>query len=738
MVLKSLWRRKARTALTLAGIAIGVAAIIALGAIASGLAERFDEVLTGGGADLTVMQAGASEAFFSAVDVSLAGDLAAVPGVEQVEGVLLGFVPTPSSPYFFLYGYEPAGQGIARFTVVEGDGLAAPGEILLGRTAADGLGVVPGDPVTLAGRTFRVAGLYETGAAWEDGGGVLALADAQAALKKPDQVSIFQIWLASGVDVEEVRQRIEADVPGVSVLRSSEVAENTEDIQAVSALAWAIAFIAVVVGGLGMMNAVLMSVFERTREIGALRALGWPRRAILSMVLGEALTLSALGGAAGVLLAWGILAYLGSTASGRLLGGEITPDLLLRSLAVTLALGAVGGLYPAWRAASLSPAEALRAEGGGARPAPRWIPIPALRDALRSRVRGLLTLGGITLGVAVVVALIGLGEGFVAQYTQLTTANDTDLVLRQADIADISLSALDEAVGEWLADQPQVAGVAGQLIGFTSVPASPYFLIFGVEPGAYITARYRIVEGRSIQQGREIILGRQAAQVMELGVGDELSLLDERFTIIGIFETGVPLQDGAAVMPLAEAQLAMRRPGQVSLYHIRLRDRSQDEAVIAAVQARFPEVAAFRAAEFFENTQDVKMLRGLVWGLGFIALLVGGVVMLNTMVMSVYERTREIGTLRALGWSRLAVLGKVSGEALALSISGGLLGLLLGLGLVELARLVPAGQLLVGGAFTPDLLAQALGLAIGLGLLGGLYPAWRAANLAPAEALRYE
>ena len=132
------------------------------------------------------------------------------------------------------------------------------------------------------------------------------------------------------------------------------------------------------------------------------------------------------------------------------------------------------------------------------------------------------------------------------------------------------------------------------------------------------------------------------------------------------------------------------------------------------------------------------MLRGLVWGLGLIALLVGGVVMLNTMVMNIHERTREIGTLRALGWSRSAVLTKVAGEAVALSVSGGLLGLLLGLGLVELARLVPAGRLLVGGAFAPVLLAQALGLAAVLGVVGGLYPAWQAARLAPAEALRYE
>ncbi len=738
MIFKNLWRRKMRTILTLTGIAIGVAAIVALGAIANGLAERFDEMITAGGAELTAMQAGASEAFFSAVDAELADAIAAVPGVARVEGVLLGIVTTPSTPYFLLYGYDPTGQEVDRFRVVEGSGLSAPGEVLLGRVAADDLGVGPGDSIALGGKTFHVAGLYETGRIWEDGGGVLTLAEAQALLRKPDQVSIFQVWLEPEADIETVRQQIEAQVPDVSVLRSSEVAEKTEDIQVIGALAWAIAFIAVVVGGLGMMNAMLMSVLERTREIGALRALGWPRWRVLATILGEALTLSLLSGVVGLLLAWGLLAYLGSVPSGKLLRGEITPALLLRSLGVTLVLAGVGGLYPAWRAASLTPAEALRAEGGSLRPVPRWIPIAALRDALRSRTRGLLTLGGITLGVAVVVALVGLSEGFVNQYTRLSTADDTDLVLRQAAAADLSLSALDEEVGAWLADHPQVADVAGQIIGFTNTPASPYFLFFGVEPDAYITGRYRIVEGRMLRGGREIILGRQASRVTGLGVGDTLSLFGEPFPIVGIFETGVPLQDGAAVMPLTEAQRMMRRPDQVSLYFVRLRDRDQADQVITDIQARFPQVLASRAADFFENTQDIEVLRGLVWGLGIIALLVGGVVMLNTMVMSVYERTREIGTLRALGWSRWAVLRKIAGEALALSIGGGLVGLPLGLGLVELARLAPAGRLLIGGAFTPALLAQTLALAIGLGLVGGLYPAWRAASLTPAEALRYE
>jgi putative ABC transport system permease protein len=111
-----------------------------------------------------------------------------------------------------------------------------------------------------------------------------------------------------------------------------------------------------------MMNTVLMSVFERTREIGVLRALGWRRRWVIQLILLESLLLSALGAVAGSLLGVGLTKVVGLTGMGSLIPGVFSPGLFIQVFVIALLLGAVGGLYPAMRAANLRPVEAIRHE----------------------------------------------------------------------------------------------------------------------------------------------------------------------------------------------------------------------------------------------------------------------------------------------------------------------------------------------------------------------------------------
>jgi putative ABC transport system permease protein len=135
---------------------------------------------------------------------------------------------------------------------------------------------------------------------------------------------------------------------------------------------------------------------------------------------------------------------------------------------------------------------------------------------------------------------------------------------------------------------------------------------------------------------------------------------------------------------------------------------------------------------------DFRVMEQMVEQISFLAIFIGALGMLNTMLMSVLERTREIGVLRALGWRQWRVLGVILQESLVLGVVGGAFGILLGLGLSEVWGLVPGYFGALEPLYTPQLFVQAVVVALVAGVVGGLYPAWRATRMRPVEALRYE
>jgi putative ABC transport system permease protein len=174
------------------------------------------------------------------------------------------------------------------------------------------------------------------------------------------------------------------------------------------------------------------------------------------------------------------------------------------------------------------------------------------------------------------------------------------------------------------------------------------------------------------------------------------------------------------------------------MYGIKLRDPEKVDEVLGYLEVNFPEIDVSLTSEFAENLPDMQGMDQMVGQIAFLAVLLGGVGMLNTMLMSVLERTREIGVLRALGWRRRQVVGMIVREALVLGVIGGIFGIFLGMGLAGMLRLVPVVGEMLEPIYSTQLLLLAMSVATVTGVLGGLYPAWRATRMQPVEALRYE
>jgi ABC-type antimicrobial peptide transport system permease subunit len=743
MVLKNLFRRRGRTILTLVGIAIGVMAIVALGAMAQGLKAGFVAMSQGSQADLVLSQGESLTALMSSVDETIAGPVRALPGVAGVDGMLYTNALIDGRDYLLIFGYDPQGFAIDRFRIVDGQTLADVRSVrgkplILGRQAAQSMNLAVGDTLRITGSAFRVVGIYETGSGLEDGGAVLSLEEAQALALQPHRVSVLYIRLDDPGQADLVRARIERRFPDLAIATSAEFADQEQLFGLLDGVAMAVAGLAVVIGGITMANTLLMSVFERTHEIGVLRSLGWRRRRVMRLILGEALVLALLGGLAGS--GMGLLVLVGVSRSRSplaVVGSQLTPGIFGRALVTVLALGLGGGAYPAWWASHLLPVEALQYEGGGRARGGRVPGGMTVRNLWRQRTRTVLTLLSIGVSIAAVVALGGVAGGMLGSFTAMMRGSQTDLFAAEADV-DMDFSAIDERVGARLALRPDVAAVSGMFWTGTTTEEVPMLIVYGYHPREYAIRRYRIIEGGPLVGRREAIVGRTAAEQMSARVGDTIRLFNSNFRVVGIYETGQAFEDAGLVIGLREAQAITGKLRQVQFYLISLRDPGQVDAVKADLEAAYPELDFSLTSELAENTSDFRVMQEMAEQISLLAVFIGAVGMLNTMLMSVLERTREIGVLRSLGWRRRQVLWMILKESLLLGVVGGLCGIPIGLGLGALVGAAGIWGGAVEPTYTPLLFVRAVTVAMVAGTIGGLYPAWRATRMRPVEALRYE
>lgn len=361
LVASNLTRRKARTIATAIGIALGVGTIVALLSVGAGLNRTAGELVNLGQADMGVFQEGVADPTASVLPTSLADRLQRRDDVSEATPLLLVVRAIRGDQAAIVFGIDPAGFVAQRLVMSEGRRNLGPGSALVGDQLADSLGIRPGDPLDVKGRRFEVAGIYHTGVFFEDSGATINIAAAQQIERRGDDATTIAVQLAADAPQEDVEAAIRHDYPGTTIIGTnddpSRIGANGELVKKAVTI---IAALALIVGGLGVTNTMVMAVIERERELALLSAVGWRRPRIALLVLAEGVATSVLGAGLGLLLG-----VLGADALNRALGvasvvsPHVTPWTIGQALLIGVAIGVLGGLYPAWRATSVSPTRLL-------------------------------------------------------------------------------------------------------------------------------------------------------------------------------------------------------------------------------------------------------------------------------------------------------------------------------------------------------------------------------------------
>jgi putative ABC transport system permease protein len=363
-----------------------------------------------------------------------------------------------------------------------------------------------------------------------------------------------------------------------------------------------------------------------------------------------------------------------------------------------------------------------------------------VRD-LRGRLgRNALTTLGIAIGVSAFVSLVALADSFTATMLAMFASRRTDISVIRTDSPDVLMSSVPESLLPRIAEVHGVGAAGAVLADMLWAEGQPASLVLGMAPGSFLLEHLRIVEGRGIERSdRDVaLLGRTLAARVQKRLGDAYEVESHAFRVVGVYDAGNSLENAGAVVPLQRLQWLLSREGEVTAINVRVLPELEPKGVAEAIRAEFRGLKPVLTTDAMQANAGLELARSMAWGTSLVALFIGLIGTLNSMLMTVLERTREMGTLLAIGWRRWRICALLLGESVVLSALGGAFGVLLGAGALRLTLAHPRIAGLLTAGLSVRLAGQAMALALGLGLLGGLLPALRGSGLQPTAALRHE
>ena len=403
---------------------------------------------------------------------------------------------------------------------------------------------------------------------------------------------------------------------------------------------------------------------------------------------------------------------------------------------------------------------------------PLRVCLSALGSVGANKLRSLLTLLGIVIGVAAVISLMSIGRGVQDSVTSFIEDLGTNILFVSGTSNTLTLDDAYALLDPVMA--PSVDAVAPEVNTFDTVTLTDGYVanststqIVGVTPEYAPVREYEVEYGDFISVAHVAnasdvaVLGSSVAEELfgvRNPVGQTVKIGARQTLVIGVLESrggsAFGFEDQRVLVPITTAhrRLQVQRSiqGEVVVDTINVRvadvndiDRAQDEiSRVLRLRHRITDEDDFDIAnqqdalEAFQDTTQAFVL--FLGSIASISLLVGGIGIMNIMLVSVTERTREIGIRKAVGAKRRDIVFQFLTEATLLSLSGGIIGVLLGMGIARLMNVTLLAEEDIRTVVSTDVTVLALGVSIMIGLVFGIYPAIRAASFHPIEALRYE
>lgn len=378
---RNLLRHKVRSILTLVGITASVAVLFSILSFNKGFEQGIAKELDQTGIHFMVVPSGCPHEVASLVlhgaiipkylSVDVVDKIRRLDDVELISPILVAQLPNPAKDRVdLIYGMDLTQvKKMKPSWVIDGTLPTADDDVIVGSEIAAHDRLKPGDTLSYPekNRSFRVAGVLRKTGGQDDAFIYMPVKTAQILFNKPDGATAIGVRVAKTERISAVTEELSAKVPGIQIVTMGQVLSSLMSLAAsAKVMSISLAIIAIFISAVGVMNSILMAIFERAQEIGMMRAIGASRFDIFRIILKETVLLTAAGGCAGVLLAnmgsQGIEILLRKSMPYVPSGSMIVFDPLLAAgcIGFSVLLGFLAGVFPAWKATKISPIEAIK------------------------------------------------------------------------------------------------------------------------------------------------------------------------------------------------------------------------------------------------------------------------------------------------------------------------------------------------------------------------------------------
>jgi putative ABC transport system permease protein len=362
----------------------------------------------------------------------------------------------------------------------------------------------------------------------------------------------------------------------------------------------------------------------------------------------------------------------------------------------------------------------------------------AHRNLKRRPARSILTALGVALAVGSFITLYGLSGSVYQNLEQSIEEHGADLTIRRHGTAELFGGTIPESVAARIAKISGVLAVSGELLSLAATDSDDHVLATGWSEDSFFWQNVPLEEGRLPSPGERkvALMGIDLARALQKHAGDTINLLGEPFLIVGITRFSSVINRNVVVVALTDLQEVTFRSGAITFLSVKLahpEDPAEVDRIAKAIEAT-GDLSASKSENVLRNDSMLGLLRAVSSSMAWVALLMGVLMVLNTLLMAVLERTREIGILSAIGWSTERIMAALVIEGFFMSAVGSAVGIVFGVAGSHLLTAIPAIGRYVAVRPTPALVAATALAAVGLGILGSFYPAWLATRQSPAIA----